>query len=120
MLNLPGAANENPSGLHRRHALATAGLFSLAALASTKAHAAPPQGERTYEGESAAGNIQEALDAALAKVSGDLAEGNVSDAMANWKIIEVTGQLGGIAALRTAKVTISATRTPPWLNAPGK
>lgn len=120
---MSGSRESEPTrsqSLHRRDALVTAGLLSVAALGSNSARASSHQGERSYEGESAAGNIQEALDAALAKVSNDLGEGGVSDALATWKIDEVTGQLGGIAGFHSTKVTLIATRVPPWLNPPGK
>src|SRR5262249_47237678 len=69
---------------------------------------------RTYEGESKAGNLQEALDAALKGVSDDLSAGGVADALATWKLSEVTGQLGGIAGFHSVKVKVVATRTPPF------
>jgi len=70
--------------------------------------------ERIYQGESTAGKLQEALDKALQQLGGELGEGGVSDAMASWKIIEVTGQQGGIAAFHSVQVKIAATRTPAW------
>ncbi len=70
--------------------------------------------ERIYQGESKDGKLQEALDNALQQLDGDLGEGGVSDATASWKIIEVTGQRGGIAAFRSVQVKIAAIRTPPW------
>ncbi len=70
--------------------------------------------ERFYQGESAGGNLQEALDNALQQLDGALGEGGVSDATASWKIIEVTGQRGGIAGFRIVRVKIAAIRTPAW------
>lgn len=70
--------------------------------------------ERTFEGESNDGNIQDALDAALKELDTALDEGSVADALAAWKITKVTGQRGGIAGLRKAKVTITAIRSPDW------
>lgn len=70
--------------------------------------------ERSFQGESANGNLQEALDNALQQLAGDLGEGGVSDASASWKLIEVTGQRGGIAAFRSVQLKITATRNPPW------
>ncbi len=72
------------------------------------------QSERIYQGESAGGNLQEALDSALQQLDGALGEGGVSDATASWKIIEVTGQRGGIAGFRRVQVKIAAIRTPAW------
>jgi hypothetical protein len=102
----------------RRGALAALGMGTLAAAAARTSRAAAQQyAGRVYEGESKAGNLQEALDAALKGVSDDLAAGGVADAMATWKLSEVTGQLGGIAGFHSVKVKVAATRTPP---APGK
>jgi hypothetical protein len=70
--------------------------------------------ERIFQGESAVGNLQEALDNAFQQLDGALGEGGVSDASATWKIIEVTGQRGGIAAFRSVQVKICAERTPAW------
>jgi hypothetical protein len=72
------------------------------------------QSERIYLGESTVGNLQEALDNALQQLDGDLGEGGVSDGIASWKIIDVSGQRGGIAAFRSVQVKIAAVRTPPW------
>jgi hypothetical protein len=58
--------------------------------------------------------LQEALDAALNELGEALGEGGVADAMATWKIGEVTGESGGIAGFRMLKVTITASRTPEW------
>jgi hypothetical protein len=85
----------------------------LVAAAVPTSHAAEQYVGRTYEGESKAGDLQEAMDAALKSLSDDLAEGGVADALANWKLSEVTGQLGGVAGFRSVKVRIVATRTPP-------
>ena len=98
----------------RRGALAALGVGTLAAGASSPVHANEQYAERFYEGESKAGNLQEALDAATAKLSGDLSSGGVSDALANWRLCDVTGQLGGIAGFHSVKVRIAATRTPPY------
>jgi len=70
--------------------------------------------ERIYQGESTDGKLQEALDKALQQLGGELGERGVSDAMASWKIIEVTGQRGGIAAFHSVQVKIAAIRTPAW------
>ncbi len=70
--------------------------------------------ERIYQGESTDGKLQEALDKALQQLDGDLGEGGVSDGMASWKIIEVTGQRGGIAGFHSVQVKIAALRTPEW------
>jgi hypothetical protein len=70
--------------------------------------------ERLFEGESADDKIQTALEAALQKVDKALPEGNVSDASASWRILDVAGQRGGITGRRVIKVRIAATRQPPW------
>ena len=54
------------------------------------------------------------MDKALQQLDGDLGEGGVGDAMALWKIIEVTDQRRGIAAFRSVQVKIAAIRTPAW------
>lgn len=114
----PPRPDEPLSRITRRGALAAAGALSLAA--ATTAEASTAAVERHYEGESAAGNLQEALDAALVKLDADLPEGGVSDAMATWRGVEVTGQRGGIAGFHSARIRIAATRSPDWLSAPGK
>jgi hypothetical protein len=70
--------------------------------------------ERTYEGDSKDGKVQEALDNALVKLDKDLPEGGVADASASWKLAEVSGQRGGLPGFRSVKVKITATRTPDW------
>jgi hypothetical protein len=70
--------------------------------------------ERVFQGESADGKLQEALESALQQLDRDLGEGPVSDARASWRIIEITGQRGGILPSRSVQVKITATRTPPW------
>jgi hypothetical protein len=74
----------------------------------------PGSHERTFEGTAKNGNVQDALDDALKQLDKALAEGGVADAQATWKISGVTGQRGGITGSRTAKVTITATRSPDW------
>jgi hypothetical protein len=70
--------------------------------------------ERTYEGESRAGKLQEALDQALGTLSAELGAGGVADGLASWKLADITGQLGGFAGFHTVKVKIKATRSPDW------
>src|SRR5262245_61735985 len=91
------------TSVSRRGAMTALGVGTLAAAAVSTTHAAEQYTGRTYEGESKSGNLQEALDAALTQVSDDLSAGGVADAMANWKLSEVTGQLGGIAGFRSVK-----------------
>ena len=69
---------------------------------------------RYYEGESATGSLQEALDKALQQLDKDLPEGGIFDAMAQWTIVAITGWQGGIAGFNTVRVKISATRSPSW------
>ena len=73
-------------------------------------------GERVFEGESADDKLQAALEAALQKLDKALPEGNVSDASASWRLLDVAGQRGGITGRRVIKVRIAATRQPPWPN----
>jgi hypothetical protein len=99
-----------------RSALVAVGI-GLAALVLVSC--APPQVPdqtvtRTYDGESRTGNLQEALDSALQQLGADLGEGGVYDAMASWTLVEVTGQLGGIAGFDVIRVRIRATRGPSW------
>ena len=99
----------------RRSVLAAAGAATVAAAVPPAAAAEPAKGkERTYEGESRAGKLQEALDQALGKLGGDLGAGGVADGLATWKLAEVTGQQGGFAGFHSVKVKISATRSPDW------
>lgn len=70
------------------------------------------ESELTYEGESVEGKLQDALDKALGQLDTDLEKmREVSHPMASWKIVEITGQRGGIAKLNIVKVKINATRT---------
>lgn len=71
-------------------------------------------GDRSFEGQSKAGQLQAALDEALMQLDEALGKGGVADAMSTWTITKVTGERGSIAGLRSVKVTITATRTPPW------
>jgi hypothetical protein len=104
------------STVSRRDLLAVAGAATaLAAAAPVAAADEPAKGkERTYEGESRAGKLDEALGQALGKLSGDLGAGGVADGLAAWKLAEVTGQLGGFAGFHSVKVKITATRSPDW------
>ena len=100
----------------RRDLLAVAGAASVLAATASRAAAEEPakSKERTYEGESRAGKLEEALSQALGKLSGDLGAGGVADGLASWKLAEVTGQLGGFAGFHSVKVKITATRSPDW------
>ena len=103
------------SDVSRRRLLALAGVATVAATASAAIADEPAKGkERTYEGESRSGKLQEALDQALGKLSGDLGAGGVADGLASWKLADVTGQLGGFAGFHSVKVKITATRSPDW------
>ncbi len=70
--------------------------------------------ERTYEGESRDGNLQEALERALGRLDADLAEDGVRDASASWIITEISGEYGGLAGFRRVKAKITAKRSPAW------
>lgn len=117
-MNQPIHACIGDSTFSRRKAAQIMGATAIAGVGMARAGVGSTDGvEREYEGESSAGNLQQALDAALAKVDADLAEGGVSDGMANWRLCAVTGLRGGVAGLNTVKVRIAASRTPPY---PGK
>ena len=73
--------------------------------------------ERTFEGDSKTGNIQEALEMATKKLSGALGDGGAADATATWTVQHVTGMVGGLVPPHSVKVTITARRTPPWKKA---
>jgi hypothetical protein len=104
------------SVLSRRGLLATTGAVAATAVLGKDAQADEKKGgpERYYEGEAPDGKLQDALDEALKKLGKDLPEGNVSDASATWRLLDVAGELGGISGARTINVKIAATRTPPW------
>src|SRR5262245_19314769 len=105
------------SNISRRHLLALAGAATAAATTIPSAQAAdePAKGkERTYEGESRAGKLDEALSQALGKLSSDLGAGGAAAGLASWKRAEVTGQMGGFAGFHSVKVKITATRNPDW------
>jgi hypothetical protein len=70
--------------------------------------------QRTYEGESRDGNMQEAVDEVLQRLDADLGEGGVRDASASWVVTEISGERGGIAGFRRVKVKITASRSPKW------
>lgn len=69
---------------------------------------------RTFTGVSSKGSFDEALSAALAKLNQSLGEGGVADATSSWKVVDTSGQTGGIAGVNNVKVVISAERQPPW------
>jgi hypothetical protein len=100
----------------RRGLLASAGAFTTAAALGREAGADEYKrgDERSFEGESDDGKVQNALDNALGKVSAALPEGGVADASATWRLLALTGELGGIRGVRVVRVTIAAIRTPPW------
>ena len=77
-------------------------------------HEISVEGERLFEGESSNGKVQDAVDQALGKVSEALGEGGASDASATWRLLALTGDLGGIRGVRVVRVKIAAIRTPPW------
>ena len=70
--------------------------------------------KRTYIGESRKSNLQEAVEAALGKLSADITEGGVRDGLAAWTITETSGEYGGIAGSRVLRVKITAERSPEW------
>jgi hypothetical protein len=101
--------------LTRRNLLTAAGAAAVAVSTPPAAEKEPAMSpQRTYEGESRAGKLDEALTQALGKLSDDLGAGGVADGLATWKLAEVTGQLGGFTGFHTVKVKITATRSPDW------
>jgi hypothetical protein len=70
--------------------------------------------ERTYEGKSPDGNLQEGLEKALQRLAADLGEDGVRDASASWVVTEIAGEYGGIAGFHSVKVKIAAKRAPEW------
>jgi hypothetical protein len=68
--------------------------------------------ERTYEGKSSKGSLQEALEKALHLVEADIGEGGIRDASASWVITEIAGEYSGIAGSHGVKVKIAAKRSP--------
>jgi hypothetical protein len=104
------------SVLSRRGLLATSGAVAATAVLGQNSQAGEKKGgsERYYLGQASDGKLQDALDDALKQLGQDLPEGNVSDASATWRLLDVAGELGGITGARTIKVNIAATRTPPW------
>lgn len=113
-------SDQGQANVTRRGLLTTVGALALAtaATSSTSVAAADDKGkgERTFEGESTDGKLQEALDGALKQLGKALAEGGIADALATWKLAGVTGQRGSIAGLHTVTATITATRSPEWGN----
>src|SRR5262245_18946144 len=109
-----GGSETSSTFFTRRGALTALSVGALATAAARTSEAAQQYASRVYEGESTAGNLQEALDAALQQVSADLGAGGVADAMANWRLSDITGQRGGIAGFHNVKVRLVASRTPPY------
>jgi hypothetical protein len=69
---------------------------------------------RAFVGVSERRSLDEALADALGKLDQAMSEGPVADGMANWQMGRVQGTVGGIAGLDELRVTVYATRTPPW------
>jgi len=69
--------------------------------------------ERTYEGNSPNGNLQEALERALELLAADLDKGGVRGASATWVVTEIAGEYVGWGELQS-KVKIAAKRSPEW------
>jgi len=100
--HLQGIAGEERA-VTRRVLLGLVGTASVMALANGRASAqdAKKGTVRTFVGESIKGSFEDALADALKKLNKVLNEGNVADALATWKIVEVTGiELGGVGNLR--------------------
>jgi hypothetical protein len=70
--------------------------------------------ERVFEGESADGRLQEALETALRRLGEELGADGVRDAMASWRLVDISGAYGGLAGFRGVKAKIAAARTPEW------
>jgi hypothetical protein len=63
-----------------------------------------------YEGVSQHGNLEEALNDAVARAQRDLPG---ADRMVRWRLREVSGEQGGIRGARTLRVTIEVVREQP-------
>jgi hypothetical protein len=70
--------------------------------------------ERTYEGESWDGKLQEALERALQRLDADLSEGGVRDAFSSWVVTEISNDYGGFVGFCSVKAKITAKRSPEW------
>lgn len=70
--------------------------------------------ERVYRGKSKDGKLQDALNEALQQLGKDVSEGGIRDGLASWKLIEITGEYGGIAGFHSIDVMITAKRSPAW------
>jgi hypothetical protein len=82
-------------GVTRRALLAAAGAAGLAATVTQSADADDKAVvERTFDGESADGKLQAALDKALEQLDKALGEGGVRDATATWKVAAIGGKRG--------------------------
>jgi hypothetical protein len=62
---------------------------------------------KTYQGTSRTGNLQEALDAAVAAAE---AAQPGADILINWRLGTVSGERGGIAGVNNVTVEIEMTR----------
>jgi hypothetical protein len=74
----------------------------------------PMSVERIFDGQSTEGDLQEALNNALQRLSEDLGKDGVRDASASWIVTEIAGNRGGFAGFHSVKVSITAKRTPEW------
>lgn len=87
-----------------------------------KQKAEPPKPvRRRFTGHAEAGigasdtvPFQQALAAAIYKMQQTLSEGGVTDATATWKLVNTSGEVGGIDGRNRITVTIVAERQPSW------
>lgn len=112
--------NESNNGkVSRRIAL---GAVAGAVLTAGGAPAADVPGaagtvERTYEGRSIRGRFEEALTKALDTLREDLGDPNNfpdAGALANWRLVDISGVTGGIADRHEIRVRIAATCSTNW------
>lgn len=91
-------------------ALSTLLLVLLAAIYITTACSsdASPQ-EHEFVGISEQHSFQEALDDALKQLRQAMEDQGIADNQATWKVVEITGRVGGIAGFDELQVKISAT-----------
>jgi hypothetical protein len=91
-------------------ALSTVLMVLMAAIYVTTACSsdASPQ-EHEFVGISEQRSFEEALDDALKQLRQAMAEEGIADNQASWKLVEITGRVGGIAGFDELQVKITAT-----------
>jgi hypothetical protein len=72
--------------------------------------------ERIIDGKSSKGELQDALEQAFQELNSQISEDGVRDATAAWRVIDISGEYGGVAGFQNVNVKIMATRTPDWIS----